>query len=37
MYGYVVPYGYMGMVEEGRWMLFPTDMEYYEYMEELCV
>jgi hypothetical protein len=35
MYGYTVPYGYMGMVE-GRWMLFPTDMEYYEYMEELC-
>ena len=31
--GYVAPFGYMGFVE-GRYMLFATEEEYYEYMEE---
>ena len=31
--GYVTPFGYMGLVE-GRYMLFATETEYYEYMEE---
>lgn len=34
MYGYYVSYGYIGFVD-GRKMLFATEEEYYEYMEEL--
>lgn len=33
MYGYYVSYGYVGFVD-GRKMLFATEEEYYEYMEE---
>lgn len=33
MYGYYVSYGYIGFVD-GRKMLFATEEEYYEYMEE---
>ncbi len=33
MCGYSVPSGYKGLVN-GRWMLFSTEAEYYEYMEE---
>lgn len=31
--GYVTPFGFMGLVE-GRYILFATEEEYYEYMEE---
>ena len=31
MYGYLTSSGYKGLVC-GRWMLFATDTEYYEYM-----
>ena len=31
--GYYVPTGYMGYVE-GRYMLFASESEYYEYMKE---
>lgn len=31
--GYVTPFGFMGLVE-GRYILFSTESEYYEYMEE---
>lgn len=34
MYGYTVPDGFKGWVD-GKWMLFPTDTEYYAYMREL--
>lgn len=34
MYGYPVSSGYRGLVN-GKWMLFPTDTEYREYMSEL--
>lgn len=34
MSGYLVSCGYRGLVN-GRWMLFPTEAEYYEYMREL--
>lgn len=34
MYGYYISYGYKGLVD-GRWMLFATQDEYYEYMEEI--
>lgn len=33
MDGYVTPDGYMGFVA-GRWMLFSTESEYYEYLED---
>ncbi len=33
MYGYFVEEGYKGLVG-GKWMLFPTETEYYEYMSE---
>ncbi len=33
MKGYHVSNGYMGYVED-RYMLFSTEEEYYEYMEE---
>ncbi len=33
MIGYFTPYGYMGVVF-GRWMLFATENEYYEYIKE---
>lgn len=31
--GYVVPFGYMGLVE-GHYLLFATEDEYYEYFKE---
>lgn len=34
MHGYFVPFGYRGLVN-GKWMLFATETEYHEYMEEL--
>lgn len=34
MYGYITPYGYMGMVN-GIWMLFASDTEYHEYLKEM--
>ena len=34
MCGYPVPAGYKGLVN-GKWMLFPTEAEYHEYMKEL--
>lgn len=33
MDGYLMPYGYMGFVA-GRWILFATESEYYEYLNE---
>ena len=34
-YGYLVSTGYRGWVEkENRWMLFPTEQEYIEYVKE---
>lgn len=33
MKGYYVPTGYMGYVE-GKYMLFASENEYYEYMKE---
>ena len=33
MKGYYVPAGYMGLVE-GRYMLFASENEYYEYVKE---
>lgn len=33
MYGYPVSSGYKGLVN-GKWMLFPTEAEYYEYVKE---
>lgn len=33
MLGYLVPYGYKGYVR-GRWILFATEDEYIEYLEE---
>ena len=33
MKGYFVSYGYMGFVN-GRYMLFASEEEYYEYIEE---
>lgn len=33
MCGYPVSSGYRGLVN-GEWMLFPTEAEYHEYMEE---
>lgn len=32
-YGYLTAAGYMGLVA-GRWMLFASETEYYEYLEE---
>ncbi len=34
MCGYLIPSGYKGLVR-GKWMLFATETEYHEYMEEL--
>ncbi len=34
MKGYHTDNGYKGLVN-GRWMLFPTEAEYVEYMEEM--
>lgn len=31
--GFYVPFGYMGLVE-GHYILFATEDEYYEYLEE---
>ena len=33
MKGYPVPSGYMGLVN-GRYMLFATERDYYEYLAE---
>lgn len=33
MKGYLVPSGYMGFVN-GRYMLFATERDYYEYVTE---
>jgi len=33
MEGYLISYGYIGFVS-GRWMLFATEPEYYEYLNE---
>lgn len=33
MKGYPVPSGYMGLVD-GRWMLFASESDYYEYLTE---
>ena len=33
MYGYPVSSGYKGWVN-GKWVLFSTEAEYHEYMEE---
>jgi hypothetical protein len=35
MQGYYTPSGYKGLVG-GQWMMFPTEAEYAEYMEEMC-
>lgn len=32
-YGYLTPYGFKGLVD-GRWMLFATESEYHEYLNE---
>ena len=32
-YGYVIDSGYVGKAN-GRWMLFPTETEYEEYIKE---
>ena len=34
--GFYVPFGYMGLVE-GHYILFATEDEYYEYLEERCL
>lgn len=35
-YGYVTSIGYRGWIEkEQRWMTFPTEKEYKEYVDEL--
>ena len=34
MHGYIVSSGYKGLVN-GEWMLFPTEAEYYEYVNDL--
>lgn len=34
MYGYPISSGYKGLVN-GKWMLFSTEAEYYEYVKEL--
>lgn len=33
MSGYLTSYGYMGLVA-GQWMLFATEAEYYEYIND---
>ena len=33
-YGYYIPSGYKGKLKDGRWMLFATEQEYIEYMNE---
>lgn len=32
-YGYLTPYGFKGLVD-GRWMLFATESDYYDYLNE---
>lgn len=34
MNGYITSVGYMGSVT-GRWMLFVSESEYYEYLQDL--
>lgn len=33
-YGYNVSSGYMGLVGEDEYVLFPTENEYFEYLNE---
>ena len=33
MCGYFTPYGYKGL-DNGEWMLFATETDYYEYLQE---
>lgn len=33
-YGYDIKCGYMGRLNDGRWMLFPTEQEYIDYINE---
>lgn len=33
-YGYVVSYGYLGLVGDDEYVLFPTEDEYYEFLRE---
>lgn len=33
-YGYLTPFGFKGLVD-GRWMLFVTESEYHEYLNEV--
>lgn len=35
MYGYPISCGYKGLVD-GKWMLFATEAEYHEYVNEMC-
>lgn len=34
MKGYEVSVGYMGYIGNGKWMLFASSSDYYDYMEE---
>ena len=34
-YGYYTQSGYRGLLPNGRWMLFVSDEEYIEYLEEM--
>ena len=35
-YGYLTQTGYRGLVvKENRWMFFPTEQEYIDYVDEL--
>ena len=33
-YGYDIKVGYYGRLPNGKWMLFPTEREYSEYINE---
>ena len=35
LYGYHVSNGYKGRLEDGSFMLFPTEQEYVEYFKEV--
>ena len=32
--GYFTNYGYMGKTDTDEWILFATDSDYYDYMED---
>lgn len=32
--GYPLPSCYMGLLPDGRWMMFTTEAEYWEYLNE---